>query len=305
MSEALASLPYDHLMDPDLTRAIWDSPPLGPRRIGVFYDRDRPVGVVPLEKRGLMSWQLLTEFVMPYAAFHVLPEYVDAALWSLGRYVDSTDVVFPRLPSDPALTRPEESWVIELGVPYAELLRRCDYVHEDRRCRKKSAALTVHVDQFEDLPEALARWSEKWSGRGHAETACRKAQLMASFQAMAAAGKLKTFTLRHQGRFAGMNIHYVGPETVYFMVTVALDEFRSQYVGVRTILEALEWACGAGARSFDMLTQGAHYKKKWATPTCKAHRLMVGPGRSSTVAKGMERAEALYWRALYKAGLAR
>ena len=75
VAEAFSVLPYDHLMDAVLVRRLWED--------GVGRDRQKialvrslsgePVGVVPLRKRGKLSWQLLTHYVMPYARFFVLP----------------------------------------------------------------------------------------------------------------------------------------------------------------------------------------------------------------------------------------
>ncbi len=195
VANAFATLPYDHLMNPELVRRLWeDGVGRDRQKIAVLRGDDgQAVGVVPLRKRGKLSWQLLTQYVLPYARFFVLPEYTDAALDALGSQIDCDNVLFYQTPSSTRMLRAEESWVTALPPTYDELLRRTKYAQKDRKFRRETAGLEMREDDYASLPEALAHWQEKWIAAGSHATAARKDDLLLSFQIMAAQGRLEDF----------------------------------------------------------------------------------------------------------------
>jgi len=268
VSEAFAALPYDPLMDPELVRRLWeDGVGRDRQKIAVLRGEDTQVaGVVPLRKRGKLSWQLLTQYVLPYARFFVLPAYTDAALKALGREIDCNNVSFYRMPAHTRMLRPEESWVTALESSYDELMRRTKYRKEDRQCRRYAEGLELAEDRYELLPAALAHWQAKWLKEGSRVAASRKDDLLLSFQILAEQGRLKTFSLHDGDKFAAMEMNMIGPVTMYSMTTIMLDEYRKTHAGIRLTLAAMQWGCANGMAEYDMLRTSGHYKKRWAEP---------------------------------------
>gem|GEM_PF-1728757 len=302
VSDAFAAMPYDHLMDPMLVRRLWENG-LGRDRqkIAVVRALDgRPVGVVPLRKRGKMSWQLLTQYVMPYARFFVLPEYTDAALQVLGREIDCDNVSFTRTPVNTRMLRPEESWVVALAPTYAELMQRTKYARKDRQCRQRSAHLTVLEDRYDDLPEALEHWQAKWREQGSRVAAKRKDDLLLSFRILAEQGRLKTFSLHDGDKFAAMEMNMIGPATMYAMTAIMRDEYRPASAGNRLTLAAMEWGCAHGMAEYDMLWSSGHYKKRWAEPLTRSYRLIRRPLGSEALGCAVEEIKNFVWTLRHK-----
>ena len=298
VAEAFAALPYDHLMDPVLVRRLWEA--------GVGRDRQKiavvrapggtPVGVVPLQKRGKTSWQLLTHYVMPYDRFFVLPEYTDAALRALGREIDCYSVSFTRLPANTRMLRPEESWVTRLGPSYDELMRRTKYAQKDRLYRRQTADMNLREDDYAALPEALACWQAKWTAVGSYSTAGRKDDLLLGFQVLAEQGRLKTFSLYDGDKFAAMGIGMIGPRILYAITKVQRDEYRKCHAGIRLTLAAMEWACAEGLAEYDMMTTAGDFKRQWAQPEVRGYRLVRSPFGSEALGCVLECAKDAFWR---------
>jgi hypothetical protein len=286
VSRAFAAMPYDHLMDVEVVARLWEQAKGGGKQqIAVLRAGDAPVGVLPLKRRGRFAWQLLTQFVLPYARFYVLPPYTSAALAALGRYIACDDVAFYEFPA-PApsvILVPHESWVVRLEASYRALMARTGYTRGDRRCRARTAGLTLREDQYDELPLALEHWAHHWRARGHHYTANRKDELLAVFRVCQEQGRLKTFALYDGDRFAAMTINIVGPGTLYFMTTVMRDEYRPVYAGIRVLLAAMEWACANGFKEYDLLPLFGHYKRHWAEPVTRSYRLVRGPFGSRTL----------------------
>ena len=287
---AFAALPYDPLMDPDLVRRLWED--------GVGRDRQKialvrapggeAVGVVPLRKRGRLSWQLLTQYVMPYARFFVRPGYTDAALDVLGRCIDCDNVAFYETPSRTRMLHAEESWVVTLEPTYEELLRRTKYTKEDRKFRREAAGLEMREDCYECLPEALDHWQAKWKAAGSHTTAARRDDLLVSFRTLAEQGRLKTFSLHDGDTLAAMEMNMIGPSTMYSMTTIMRDEYRHTHAGIRLTLAAMEWGCANGMAEYDMLRTSGHYKRQWAEPVTRSYRLVRRPFGSETLGCALE-----------------
>ena len=302
VSQAFTALPYDHLMDPVLVRRLWED--------GVGRDRQKiavvrapdgtPVGVVPLRRRGNLSWQLLTQYVMPYALFFVLPEYTDAALGALGREIDCNNVSFTRMPSNARMLRPEESWVVGLEPTYVELMRRTKYARKDRQCRQHSGHLTLSEDRYDDLPEALEHWQARWRAAGSHATASRKDDLLLGFRLLAEQGRLKTFSLHDGDKFAAMIVNLTGPDTLYFLLTVTLEAYKQDYAGIRNLLASMEWGCAHGMAEYDMLRTSGHYKRLWAQPEVRGYRLVRRPYGSEALGCTIESAKEFLWKFRHK-----
>ena len=297
VAQAFAALPPDHLMDPELVRRLWED--------GVGRDRQKialvrslsgePVGVVPLRKRGKMSWQILTHYVLPYARFFVRPEYTDAALDVLGRDLDCNNVLFTRLPTRTRMLRPEESWVAKLEPTYEQFLKRTKYARKDRQCRQHSGRLTLLEDRYDDLPEALDHWQAKWLAEGSPGTAGRKDDLRLGFGVLAELGRLKTFSLHDGDKLAAMIVNVTGPDTLYFLLTVTLDAYKQDYAGIRNLLASMEWGCAQGMAEYDMLRTSGHYKRLWAQPEVRGYRVVRRPFGSAALGSAIEGAKEYLW----------
>jgi CelD/BcsL family acetyltransferase involved in cellulose biosynthesis len=85
-----------------------------------------------------------------------------------------------------------------------------------------------------------------------------------------------------------MNVSMVAGETVFYLMSTALDEFRSNYPGVYTILLMLEWACNNGLTQADLLRTSGSLKRKWAAPEARGYRLVRGPFDSVAAAQARE-----------------
>lgn len=306
VTAAFEALPYDELMDIDVVRRLYRfGSGRARQQIAVLRTRDgQPVGVVPLQWRqdwrGLFSWELLTQMVLPYARLHVLPGYTDAALAALNRYIACDNVVVHELPQRIEYIRPETSWVVQLPPTYAELLRRTNYIHEDRRCRKKAARLELYENRYSDLPVGVDHWAQKWSRRGHHYSARRKDELLLVFRTLAEQGRLRTFSVYEGSRFVGMQMDLIGATTLYFHVTITLDEYRAFNPGVRLVLESMQRACEQGLREYDMLYTYGHFKQKWAQPVTRSYRLVRGPWNAPALGGALEAmgslANQVYWK---------
>ena len=304
VAEAFAALPYDHLMDPALVRALWED--------GVGRDRQKiavvrsfqgeAVGVVPLRKRGKLSWQLLTHYVLPYARFFVRPGYTDAALDILGREMDCDNVAFYETPTRTRMLRPEESWVVTLEPTYEKLMRRTDYAHNDRRCRKRAAGLVAREDDFEALPTALDHWQETWTVRGSPGTAKRKDEMLLTFQTLAHLGRLKTFSLHDGETLAGMQISVICGDILCCQVGLAREEYKKAYPGIWGLLASMEWACKQGFREVDMLRTSGHYKRAWAVPVVRGYRVIRSPFGSETLGCAIEDTKQFLWNLRHREG---
>lgn len=298
VAEAFTTLPPDHLMDADVVRTLWEAGVGRDRqRIALVRDGDgAPVGVVPLRKRGKLSWQLLTQYVMPYARFHVLPAHTDAALDALGREIDCDNVVFHGMPSRTRMLRAEESWVVPLAPTYDELMRRTQYGKRDRKCRKRAAALTLAEDNYDAMPEALSLWQAKWAARGSRATAGRKDDLLLGFQTLASQGRLKTFSLHDGDTLVAMDVNMIGPGTTYSITGVIRDEYKDAFPGIRVLLAGMEWACAHGMTEYDLLRTSGHYKSAWAAPETRSYRLIRRPFGSEGLGCAFESAKDLLRR---------
>ena len=302
VDEAFSRLPYDHLMDPVLVRRLWET--------GVGRDRQKiavvraesgkPVGVVPLRKRGKLSWQMLTHYVMPYARFFVLPEYTDFALGALSRELDCSNVLFTRLPSRVRMLRAEESWVTALEPTYEALMKRTKYAAKDRQCRQRSGTLTLREDSFMDLPEVLDCWQRKWMRAGSRATAGRKDDLLLGYGVLAEQGRLKTFSLHDGDTLAAMEIIMVAAGTMYAVLTIMRPEYRQCHPGIRAMLAALEWGCGNGMKEYDMLSNFGHYKKHLAEPEVRGFRVVRSPFGSEALGSMIESTKDWVWRMRHK-----
>ena len=298
VDEAFSSLPYDHLMDPVRVRRLWED--------GVGRDRQKiavvraesgePVGVVPLRKRGKLSWQLLTQYVMPYARFFVLPEYTDRALEAMNRDLDCSNVLFTRLPSRVRMLRAEESWVTALEPTYEALMKRTKYARKDRQCRQRSGRLTLVEDRYADLPQALDCWQRKWRAVGSSATAGRKDDLLLGYGVLAEQGRLKTFSLHDGDTLAAMIVNFIGPDRLYFLLTATEDAYKQDYAGIRNLLASMEWACAAGLKEYDMLRTSGHYKRFWAEPEVRGFRVVRSPFGSEALGTAIESAKDRLWR---------
>ena len=298
VAAAFEILPYDPLMDPALVRTLWED--------GVGRDRQKiallrspeggTVGVVPLRKRGKLSWQLLTQYVMPHARFFVLPEYTDAALQMLGSDIDCSHVVFSQMPANTRMLRPEESWVTRLEPTYEALMVRTKYKKEDRQCRRYAAGLELREDRYDLLPEALAHWQTKWMNEGSRVAATRTGDLLLCFRVLAEQGRLKTFSLHDGDTLAAMEMNMIAGRTMFSMTTVMLDEYRKCHAGIRLTLAAMEWGCENGMAEYDMLRTCGHYKRRWAEPLIRSHRLIRRPLGSETLGLAIENAKDALWR---------
>ena len=290
VAAAFEILPYDSLMDPTLVRTLWEG--------GVGRDRQKiallrspegeAVGVVPLRKRGKLSWQLLTQYVMPYARFFVLPEYTDAAIAALGSEIDCDNVIFNRAPANIRMLRPEESWVVSLPSTYDELLVRTKYGNKDRRYRRETAHLEMREDDFAALPDSLCHWQEKWTAAGSYATAARKDDLLLCFQTLAGLGKLKTFSLHDREIVASMGIGMLAGDTMYAITKVSRDAYRDCHAGIRLTLAAMEWGCQNGIAEYDMLRTSGEYKGKWAEPEIRSYRMIRRPLGSEILGCALE-----------------
>jgi len=295
VTAAFAALPYDHLMDPALVRAFWED--------GQGRDRQRialvrapggePVGVVPLRKRGQWSWQLLTQYVMPYARFFVRPDYTDAALDALGSHIDCDNVAFYELPVRTRMLRPEESWVVALPPTYEELMRRTKYARKDRQCRQHAGRLTLLEDQYVHLPEAMNHWQQRWAAEGSHTTAGRKNDLLLGFQVLAGQGRLKTFSLHDGDTLAAMVVNLIGPDALCFILTMVKDEYKQDYAGIRNLLASMEWGCANGMKEYDMLRTLGHYKRQWAEPQTRGYRVIRRPLGSEALGCAVEGAKGV------------
>jgi hypothetical protein len=293
IDEAFTAMPYDYLMDPEVVRRLWVHLERKSRqRIAIARNAGgQPVGIVPLVQRefhGRFSWQLLTQYVQPYARYFVLPGYTDATLAAMRAHIACSNVLFYELPRAGVHLQPEESWVVTLDGSYQELMKRTKYAHQDRRIRRHAAIFDVFEDRYEDLPVALSHWEEHWRRRGSLETATRKDEMLVSYQTMAEQGRLKTFSLYVGSRFAGMNVMLVAGDTIFDLMATALDEFRSDYPGVYTMLLMLEWACNNGLGQADMLRTSGELKGNWAAPEARGYRLVRGPMGSVRAALARE-----------------
>ncbi len=302
VANAFATLPYDHLMDPELVRRLWeDGVGRDRQKIAVLRGDDgQAVGVVPLRKRGKLSWQLLTQYVLPYARFFVLPEYTDAALDALGSQIDCDNVLFYQTPSSTRMLRAEESWVTALPPTYDELLRRTKYRKEDRQCRRYAEGLELVEDRYELLPEALAHWQAKWQTEGSRVAATRKNDLLLCFRVLAAQGRLKTFSLHDGDKLAAMEMNILGPDTMYSMTTIMRDDYRKNHAGIRLTLAAMEWGCANGMAEYDMLRTSGHYKKRWAEPLIRSYRLIRRPLGSEALGCAVEDIKNYVWDLRHK-----
>lgn len=302
VTAAFAAMRYDPLMDPDLVRRLWeDGTGRDRQRIALVRAPDgQAVGVVPLRKRGKLSWQLLTQYVLPYARFFVQPGYTDAALDLLGRDIDCDNVAFYETPARTRMIRAEESWVVELPTTYAELMRRTDYAHTDRRCRKRAASLAAREDCFEALPVALDYWQATWAARGSPGTAKRKDEMLLTFQALARLGRLKTFSLHDGEALAGMQINVICGDTLCCQVGLAREEYKKAYPGIWGLLASMEWACGQGFREVDMLRTSGHYKRAWAVPVVRGYRLVRRPFGSEALGCAIEGTKEFLWDLRHK-----
>jgi len=302
VTTAFLKLPYDHFMDLALVQRLWDDG-VGrdQQKIAIVWSASgEVVGVVPLRKRGKMSWQLLTHYVMPYARFFVRPEYTDAALDALGREIDCNNVSFYQTPARTRMLRPEESWVVPLSPTYEELMQRTKYARKDRQCRQHSGCLTLFEDRYEYLPEALDHWQAKWTAAGSHATARRKDDLLLGFRILAEQGRLKTFSLHDGDKLAAMIVNLVGPDTLYFLLTVTLDSYKQNYAGIRNLLASMEWGCANGIAEYDMLRTSGHYKRLWAQPEVRGYRLVRRPFGSETLGCAIESAKEFLWNLRHK-----
>ena len=295
MDEAFSAMPADALMDREVVRRLWDAGAgIAEQRIALFRDPDgTPSGLVPLRKHGLLSWQLLTQYVLPYARFYVRPGRTAEALAALGRSVDCPNIAFYEMPADRTMLRAEESWVVELPPAYGELMQRTGYTKTDRRCRKHAAALTAREDYFEALPVALGHWQETWEARGSHYTAKRKDEMLLAFQTLARQGRLKTFSLHDGDSLAGMQINVICGDTLCCQVGVAREEYRKAYPGIWGLLASMEWACAHGFREVDMLRTSGHYKRAWAVPAVRGYRLVQSPAGSQWLGLTLEKVKDL------------
>ena len=297
VAEAFAALPYDHLMDPALVRALWED--------GVGRDRQKiavvrsfqgeAVGVVPLRKRGKLSWQLLTHYVLPYARFFVRPGYTDAALDILGREMDCDNVAFYETPTRTRMLRPEESWVVTLEPTYEKLMKRTRYKKKDQQCRRYAADLSLREDHYESLPEAMARWQAKWLAEGSRATAERKEDLLLGFRVLAEQGRLKTFSLHDGKKLVSMEMNMIGSDTMYAVTTIMREEYRRNHPGIRVMLAALEWGCANGMDEYDMLSNFGHYKKQLAQPEIRGYRVIRRPFGSEALGCAIENTKEFLW----------
>ena len=302
VAEAFAALPYDHLMDEELVRRLWeDGAGRDRQKIAVVRASDgAPVGVVPLRKRGKLSWQLLTQYVMPYARFFVLPEYTDAALQVLGQELDCDHVLFTRMPTRTWMLRPEESWVTKLEPTYEALMKRTKYAAKDRQCRRNAAPLTLREDSFSDLPAALECWQQKWMSEGSPATARRKNDLLLGYGVLAEQGRLKTFSLHDGETLAAMEVIMVGGGTLYAVLTMMRPEYRQNHPGIRAMLAALEWGCANGKQEYDMLSNFGHYKKHLAEPEVRGCRVVRSPLGLEALGSAIESTKDFLWKLKHK-----
>src|SRR6266576_3919657 len=125
VSNAFEQLPADELMNVDVVRILCEHGSGRSRqKIGVLRDGGTVVGVLPLAWRvdwtGLYAWRLLTQYVMPYARFFVLPGYTDLALRSMGGYFACDNVAFYELPKNTSVLQEETSWVAPLSCTFDE-----------------------------------------------------------------------------------------------------------------------------------------------------------------------------------------
>lgn len=290
VDEAFAAMPYDPLMDREVIQGLWKlGQRVNPQKVAIIRSFEgQAVGVVPLQKRGFLSWQLLTQYVMPYARFFVLPAYVDVALHALRSEIDCDNVLFYRLPRYRRMLRPEESWVVSIPSSYEELLQQTQYAKKDRQCKKRSAGLTLREDFFEALPTALEFWQKKWLAAGSPATAGRKEDLLLSFSILARQGRLKTFSLYDGDTLAAMEMTMIAQDSLYGMTTIAREEYRSQQPGMRCRLASLEWAATQGVREYDMMRTGGETKKQWAEPQVRGYRLVRSPLGSELLGCALE-----------------
>jgi hypothetical protein len=305
VEEAFAVLPYDHLMDVEVVRRLW-SHEVGRRSqvIAVLSaEGGTPVGVVPLQRRGLASWKLLTQYAQPYARFHVLPGYTDAALAALHCYIACDNVLFHELPTQGVLLRPEESWIVRLSCSYAELMQRTGYRTEDRRCRMRAAGLELFEDRYEELPLLLDLWASKWRQLGHRETASHQDRLLVAFRVLAGQGRLKTFSLYDGPRLVAGIVNLIASPTLYPWLQFYREDYRHAYPGVRNLLATMEWACAHGFEECDLAVTRGEYKRAWAQPEVRGYRLVRGPFGSQSVVTMSEAMRDLMVRVQYRLGL--
>jgi len=297
VTATFAAMPYDHLMDAALVRALWeDGQGRDRQKIALLYaPGGETVGVVPLRKRGRLSWQLLTHYVMPYARFFVRPGCTDAALDALGSHIDCDHVSFYELPARTRMLRPEESWVVALPPTYEELMQRTKYRKKDQQCRRYAAPLSLCEDRYGDLPEAMGHWQTKWLKEGSPTSAGRMGDLLLGFQVLAGQGRLKTFSLHDGDTLAAMEISMIGPDTIYSITTVMRDEYRQNHPGIRVMLAALEWGCASGMKEYDMLSNFGHYKRALAQPEVRGYRVIRRPLGSEVLGCTVEGAKEALW----------
>jgi len=302
VDQAFQTLPYDPLMDPELVQTLWeDGQGRERQKIALLRNFEgKAVGVVPLRKRGKLSWQLLTQYVMPYARFFVLPEYTDAALEALGAEIDCSHLVFSQMPVNTRMLRAEESWVVALEPTYEALMQRTKYRKEDRQCRRYAAGLELIEDRYDLLPDALTYWQKKWLDEGSRVAATRKDDLLLCFQTLAKQGRLKTFSLHDGSTFAAMEMNMIAGDTMYSITTIMLDDYRKCHAGIRLTLAAMEWGCENGMAEYDMLRTSGHYKRRWAEPMVRSHRLIRRPLGSESLGLALESAKDALWRLRHK-----
>lgn len=279
VEEAFAAMPFDPLMDVEVVRRLWEAGAGRERqRIAVLRDDEgRTVGVIPLRKRSVYNWHMLTDYVLPYSRFFVRPGYTEAALAVLGRHFAGGYLGFYETPAPITMLKPEESWVVALPGSYSEMMQRSGFAKRDRRIRRHAEKLELREDRFEELPLALDLWQQKWAARGSLHTARRRDEMLLVFQTLAGIGRLKTFSLYDGAQFVGVQINVLGPDVLYNHLTISRDEYRAAYPGVRTLLASLEWACGQGLAEMDMLRTASEVKRAWAEPTVRGWRLICSP----------------------------
>ncbi len=261
---ALQILPEAANCPRDLYQALLEGDGTGQRRVVVVTDRDEPLAVVAMRRRGL-SWGLLTNWIVPGYLFPVKPGRVDQALGAINEPVF---VSWWRQPQSPPYglqvrgLKRVSTHGTPLEIDLDAMWRELGLARSLRKARERTQDFELEVNAPGACEWVIRKWQERWQGPDAGDEPELLDRIMVA-RHLEKRGLHFTLTLRHGERVVAGNTNVVHGQDFVCQTSWRDLDYSAHNVGVRLEELTFRWAQQAGYRFYD-LGGGHSYKKQWA-----------------------------------------
>jgi hypothetical protein len=165
LDEALQDLPETQVCPHELYRMLVQNPAPVPKITALITDQGTPVAVIGLRQKGRLSWEPVTQWIIPGTVFPAKPGYIIPALEALGReiWVAWWRMVDPPTPS-PSIRYLESTptYRMSCSEDFEQYWREIGYFKTIRRIRNRCRNFKSEINSTRSAEWTIKNWEARW-----------------------------------------------------------------------------------------------------------------------------------------------